>query len=622
MSFQIKNWTARQGTGLNKFTDTITGQKMQLVNSPDAITSYGDSFSVANMNDLESRILAGLSDTSPRGVYATTTALQTAYPTGTGGICVVTAEGKWYYWSGTAWAVGGTYQAASVAEDYNKLNGNLDTLKTDLSKVTKKEFENLNDGKYMLGFANSSGTIISSGYSFGSTNYLSVIGGKSIEFYSPNVSWIAVAEYTSVKSFTLRTLYISERRTNDNAAIKKLTLQSNTSYVRIFVSEAVDVNKINSAVIALYYSDNATNAFYDKYKSISTLSPLTGTTNKIRKEITTYLNCTNAYLQTSNGKPVTYASSLCTGYIDINAYDCVYFEGRADASGASLWVVYDANYNMLGNRDANISGKIRNFKISFTDILSSYPTAKYIRISSIYDANMKISSFTEPSVIEMYDAVSKQNTLWGKKYVACGDSFTAGDFAGGTDYDYNFQCFKTYAWYIASRNNMNFINEAISGTTMNSTKADAFSINRYKAIPSDTDYITLMFGLNETGATIGTLSDTTTTTVLGSWNVVLEYLITNYPYAKIGIILADSWLASAVYNAMKQVAEYWGIPYLDLRADKSLPMGINGRLGTTINPTAISLRNTAFQISTTDAHPNPKAHAYRSTIVEKWLRSL
>lgn len=53
---------------------------------------------------------------SPKGVYATLALLQAAYPTGTTGAYLVTADGKWYYWSGSAWTIGGTYQATGIAD--------------------------------------------------------------------------------------------------------------------------------------------------------------------------------------------------------------------------------------------------------------------------------------------------------------------------------------------------------------------------------------------------------------------------------------------------------------------------------------------------------------------------
>ena len=51
---------------------------------------------------------------TPKGVYATTTALNSDFPTGNAGIYVVAADGKWYFWNGSAWEAGGNYQATQT----------------------------------------------------------------------------------------------------------------------------------------------------------------------------------------------------------------------------------------------------------------------------------------------------------------------------------------------------------------------------------------------------------------------------------------------------------------------------------------------------------------------------
>lgn len=52
---------------------------------------------------------------SPKGVYATLSALQTAFPSGNNNIYLVTADGKWYFWNGSAWTAGGVYQSTGLA---------------------------------------------------------------------------------------------------------------------------------------------------------------------------------------------------------------------------------------------------------------------------------------------------------------------------------------------------------------------------------------------------------------------------------------------------------------------------------------------------------------------------
>jgi hypothetical protein len=52
---------------------------------------------------------AGPVSGAPKGVYATLTALQTAFPTGNPNIYLVTADGHWYYWNDFTWVSGGAY---------------------------------------------------------------------------------------------------------------------------------------------------------------------------------------------------------------------------------------------------------------------------------------------------------------------------------------------------------------------------------------------------------------------------------------------------------------------------------------------------------------------------------
>ena len=77
----------------------------------------------------------------PKGVYATLTALQNAFPTGTDGTYVVSENGHWYYWNGSAWADGGVYQSSedinAIKKDLSKFNrlmiGNAGTTKFEIS---------------------------------------------------------------------------------------------------------------------------------------------------------------------------------------------------------------------------------------------------------------------------------------------------------------------------------------------------------------------------------------------------------------------------------------------------------------------------------------------------------
>lgn len=61
--------------------------------------------------------IASVGSGSPKGVYATLSDLQAAHPTGDSNIYLVTADGNWYYWNGSAWTAGGVYQSTGLAND-------------------------------------------------------------------------------------------------------------------------------------------------------------------------------------------------------------------------------------------------------------------------------------------------------------------------------------------------------------------------------------------------------------------------------------------------------------------------------------------------------------------------
>ena len=52
-SYSPYTWLARLGQGLNKFTDQLTGQVLQLNSTPDSVSQEGTPFSVDRMNAIE-----------------------------------------------------------------------------------------------------------------------------------------------------------------------------------------------------------------------------------------------------------------------------------------------------------------------------------------------------------------------------------------------------------------------------------------------------------------------------------------------------------------------------------------------------------------------------------------
>lgn len=242
------------------------------------------------------------------------------------------------------------------------------------------------------------------------------------------------------------------------------------------------------------------------------------------------------------------------------------------------------------------------------------------------------------------DIFTNSNVLRGKKWCVCGDSFSAGDFTGYVDpeghtgtesdaYDPEMGMYKTYPWWIAKRNNMSLTMLAKNGTrfTNISGASGVFSkptstVN-YTQIPADADYVTIWYGLNETGLTaeqIGTKEDTTNATLWGAYNVVFSSILDNNPLAKIGVFISDGELfdgiPQAYHDALIDICEYWAIPYLDLRNGENVPMGL-GRLDD-CSQASRRKRKEAFQVYSQNIHPGVNGHKYRSTFIENFLRSL
>jgi hypothetical protein len=105
-----------------------------------------------------------------------------------------------------------------------------------------------------------------------------------------------------------------------------------------------------------------------------------------------------------------------------------------------------------------------------------------------------------------------RSQLEGKKLVACGDSFTEGDFWNYIDrngkkdrfspevYDKEWGCYMTYPYWIARRNGMKLVNMAKCGSTLAlpaEKKFECFVTEKLDSIPKDADYILFKFGIND-----------------------------------------------------------------------------------------------------------------------------
>lgn len=296
-----------------------------------------------------------------------------------------------------------------------------------------------------------------------------------------------------------------------------------------------------------------------------------------------------------------------------------------------------AGIRFLSKDNASIIG-FSNYTHSEYTYRATYNGALYITFIKeavglyAYDSTSPAYSLLSPKVLPTYD---KNDVLFAKKWVSCGDSFTQGDFTGLSSSQYKFQDMpyigynKVYPYFIGRRTGMIVENEAISGSTMAYVDGNRNEFStpngRYTQIPADADYITLWFGINDShqNVPIGTIDDAVNTTFYGAWNIVMDYLITNHPNAKIGIIISNGCDTTAYPIATRAIAKKWGVSYLDLNGDYKVPLMLRTNEKTEVAPAVLQAIIEKQSVSyPTNQHPNPEAHEYQSTFIENWLRSL
>lgn len=223
----------------------------------------------------------------------------------------------------------------------------------------------------------------------------------------------------------------------------------------------------------------------------------------------------------------------------------------------------------------------------------------------------KIYTDTKITSLKQYS-----NYLYGKKWWAVGDSIT---FGARSDIDEN-GVRKTYATYIANRNEMVLKLDAISGRAMGvkENRTDSFCLDGYyNNCPFDyPDYITIFLGTNDTEE-VGTIDSTDINTFSGGYNKVLDYLTATYPRAKIGII--------PVYDLAEQrgqmtiaLGEKWGVPVFNWDTHSFFYYHYQ-------HNTVMERKQKEFMYfdgTRYEVHPIDAGYQFMSTMIESWMREL
>ncbi|MFS0776260.1 BppU family phage baseplate upper protein [Neobacillus sp. 3P2-tot-E-2] len=449
---------------------------------------------------------------SPKGTYATLTALQTAYPTGTTGIYLVTADGKWYYWNGTAWAAGGTYQSAGIADESIAIG------KTNFIAVGKNLY-NINTSTDGF-FVNHTNGNLSANASYSASDFIPV---------KPNTIYIRsrdsyMAFYDANKTF------ISGQA---NTVTGSFTTPANCYYLRTSVqplsAKAAFQLEVGSTITSYENYKYVLNSYTDILKNIPSKGITLGLLEDLVSRYTYTKNLFNKATITDNymmnnvtGNPLSNTGYYLSDYIPVTS----------NTAYAVPLPCYMAEY---GSGKAFILGKTPS---DYTNTFTTGANTYFVRISP-QRANCPVDQFqfelgTTPTGYESYGLIpanlvngvpviisSTSGVNWKNKvWSQLGDSITAQG---------------KWQPYVISALSLVSKNYGVSGTRVaDSTGSDTQAMcrdERINAIDIISDVISFMGGTNDwaNNVPLGDISSTDVSTFYGAVKTVAQKLITKFP---------------------------------------------------------------------------------------------
>lgn len=333
--------------------------------------------------------IVGYIDGSPRGVYASLSALQSAFPSGAQGVYVCSDNGHWYYYN-NGWTDGGVYQANGIAEDSVSI---IDTKFYEKNSLNLLDKSTITRGHYIY----TDGSIRdNAGYFY--TDYIEVIQSEPY-FMSPSLTNNNFyAFYDSDKNF------ISGGFTTNDY----LVMPATTKFIRLSMQLSIldyayfskfstiksgyiiDNNNIDNNATNLKISKGKYNLF-DK--------------NKI---------CKGWYKYYLSGETTALASYCISDFIEITPSTTIYIQIPNQQMHISY---FDENYSYVsGNLITDSSGTfvtpatakyvILSFKWEYADtVMLSYSNINYRPYYTLDEVDKLLSSPIREKVIIKPDGV-------------------------------------------------------------------------------------------------------------------------------------------------------------------------------------------------------------------------
>lgn len=488
-------------------------------------------------NNLQNQINS-LASGSPKGTYATKSALETANPET--GVYIITADGHVYSWTKDAESAIdlGIYQAAEIDID-----------KTLTLKETPAEAKAVGD--HIFGSESADSGYVSLELNVGkyydsNGNMQSANDFVCAEYNIPNNYDYIKAAFRSNSGWTSKTFF----EDMDGNIIKIIYGEDYSEHEYEIPKDAVKI-KISSRTINQFVP---TLKFFNKY------IPKTMNEHEINKFIFTGMAQSKFKVEKINNKTkinIT-AGNIYFCFGDMTQYiyhtsEALEFELNSDET--LIFDLDDKQFKIIDWSQYNQYNFEKNY-IVMCHNSNGYPVAGFL--AQIYN-NKKLES------------LQNYNYLYGKKIIAIGDSMTKGHTLSNS---------QTWLYKIAKRNNMTSVNYGKNGVALsyNSTYSGGYPasdsvVARYSSMDDDADYIIVFAGTNDirNGIAMGTDDSTDNTSFKGALNVLCKGLIDKYPNKHIMFITpyAETYgsytkeIAQSYIDAIKTICKKYNIPVFD-----------------------------------------------------------
>lgn len=176
--------------------------------------------------------IARLGSATPKGAYATLAALNAAYPNGTTGLFVVTADNKWYYWNGTTWTPGNIYQGTAIAAGSITANAfTKESIRTALLHYGKEMNLFNPDMTFYAGYISGENGVINEGHTgYKYTDKIPLIANTQ---YSIKADWPTLGEMYKIHFYRADDTHIPGYATGLTKTGGTFTTPTDTAYIRI-----------------------------------------------------------------------------------------------------------------------------------------------------------------------------------------------------------------------------------------------------------------------------------------------------------------------------------------------------------------------------------------------------